>query len=143
MWRRVSLKSGQNFCGTRERSIICEKRGEGELPFAHGVGRAAGFRRDDGKAVVHVGAGGVQLQRVLIIGNGAGIFGELEVRLGAAGRRFHHRGQVVFRAGLLDRDEIFAVAAAVVKPFIAGELLSRDRSVCRCARRRSWGREFR
>ena len=128
--------------GRRSAAIHCVRKRRDRLPpFANCFIATPLPRRDLRQSIVRIRAIRIQLQRVAIIGGrrrcvsrAAKIFRQLEIRLRLLRRSFHHRRQIIFRAGLFDAAQILAVTPGVVKPQVARQLLIAIHRLSLCPR---------
>src|SRR5579871_2551244 len=111
-------------------SVLFTREGlKRKLELARGFVRLVLLEVNEPRAIVHVGAFRIQLQRIPEIGESAiglaGLtikFSKRKVGVGMAGSGFDARGKVIFRIGLLGHGQVFAVTRTVIEPKIACEL---------------------
>src|SRR5450432_3241 len=116
---------------------LLQHRRKSQLPLSYSFCARALFVVCESQAIVDGGSTGLQLQRVLVIGNGASGVSTLEVIVrdsqvaGDAGwTLFQYCGEEVLRVTLPGHTGIFAIARAIVKPDVAGKLLASVNRLC-------------
>src|ERR1700690_1618897 len=110
---------------------LLQQRGKNLPPLSDGFRARALFVVCQSQAIVDGGSTGRQLQRVLVIGNGASSVSAVEVIVrdskvarDAGGAFFENCGTAALRVAVPGDTGIFARAGAVVKPDVAGKLLA-------------------
>src|SRR6266436_6993646 len=109
---------------------LLAERGEDLLPLSDGLSAHALLVISDSQAVVYLGSPRRQLERVQVVGDGAGgvtavevIVRNSQVSRSASGALLQCRGKKLLRVALFAHAGILAVARAVVEPDVSGKLL--------------------
>src|SRR5882724_2721968 len=110
---------------------LLAERGEDLLPLSDGLSARALLVISDSQAVVYLGSPRRQLERVQVVGDGAGgvaavvvIVRNSQVSRSASRALLQCRGKKVLRVPLFAHAGVLAVARAIVEPDVACKLLS-------------------
>src|SRR6266851_3973766 len=110
---------------------LLAERGEDLLPLSDGLSTRALLVIGDSQAVLYLGSPRRELERVQVVGDGAGGVAAVEVIVrnsqvsrSASGALLQRRGKKVLRVPLFARAGVLAVARAIVEPDVACKLLS-------------------
>src|SRR5258705_2170688 len=110
---------------------LLAERGEDLLPLSDGLSVRALLVISDSQPVVYLSSRRRQLERVQVVGDGAGgvaavavIVRNSQVSRSASGALLECRGKKVLRVPLFAHAGVLAVARAIVEPDVACKLLS-------------------